>query len=417
MRMSRDPDVVQGVGAGVDRGPRGARGGERGTALLVAVATASILVLGLISGYLLIETSSRSITGQLRRSGQAANVAEAGLTDALAWFQRQTTQPVTSFAPVRNLSASPPINDTENASIGIVRTYPVSLLGNIWARYEVRISNVSDVSIQRGKSTAGTIWSLESDGILFRDANNNQQFTWTDGNSNGVYDKGEAGEAITLAKQRVDIQRLSLVLPGGNAAIQGSNCAVVRTNQGTSAARVLGSNAGIGIACKSGTGTPTTTGTTVTGSPAIQSGVNPFNVTIPQVFGVSQSELIGLANLVVSDAASVPSPIPAMSLIVVQGNATFTTAHPLVGSGILVVLGNLTIPASSTSSFNGVIYVTGNYSQGAPALVRGAVVGQGNIYLVGAGDVAEVDWDSRIVQQVRNTLGGYRFARTSYVTQ
>ena len=388
---------------------------ESGMALLVAVAVASVVVFMLVTSYSLIETSSRSIAGQLKRNGQAANVAQAGLTDALAWFQRQNTQPVTTFAPALNLAASPPINDTEVASIGIVRTYPVSQLGNVWARYEVRRTNTTDVSLSRGKPGAGTIWSFESDGILFRDANGDKALNFTDTNGNGVYDRGEPGEVLAMSKERVDIQRLSLVLPGGNAAIQGTSCSGISTTSGTNAARVLGSNAGIGIACKGGTGTPSTSGTTVTGAPATQTGVNPFDPSFNAVFGVSQSELIGLASIVVPDAASLPDPIPSMSLIVIQGNATFTVADPLVGSGILVVLGNLTIPAGSTSSFSGVIYVTGTYSQGAPSLVRGAVVGQSTIRLIGAGDVAEVDWDSRIVQQVRNTLGGYRFARTEYV--
>jgi hypothetical protein len=109
-----------------------------------------------------------------------------------------------------------------------------------------------------------------------------------------------------------------------------------------------------------------------------------------------------------------PAVLPPKSFIVIQGDAAFTVARPLVGSGILVVFGDLDIAANSESNYNGVIYVTGSYTQGAPSLVHGTVIGQGNIRLVGGGDFAEVDWDAAIVQQVRNQLGGYRFSRSEY---
>jgi hypothetical protein len=46
--------------------------------------------------------------------------------------------------------------------------------------------------------------------------------------------------------------------------------------------------------------------------------------------------------------------------------------------------------------------------------VLGSVVALGGITLIGGSDITEVDWDATIVQMVRNTLGGYRFARTQY---
>ena len=124
--------------------------------------------------------------------------------------------------------------------------------------------------------------------------------------------------------------------------------------------------------------------------------VNPYNDSIPSIFGVSQNELATLANYNVPDVTGLPATLPGMSLIVIQGDATFTTARPLVGSGILVVLGNLTIPAGS--SFSGVIYVTGTYSQLGPSLVSGAVVGDSTITMTGGSDITEVDWDATIVQ-------------------
>jgi hypothetical protein len=375
----------------------------------------SLILLGLMMTLSMIEGSAKQMSGQLKYQGQASNAATAGSVDALSWFQKQSTQPVSTFAPVRNMAATPPINDTEIASIGIVRTYPLSNLGNVWGRYEVRTSTVQDVTTSRGKTGTGTIWQFDSKGLVFIDKDGDGQMDYTDSNGNGLFDWGEPGEVVAMKTIRSEAQRLSLVLPGGNAGLQASNCATVSLLTGAAKNRVLGSSSGIGIACKNATGTPSTTGATVTGNPAIQSSVNPYNDTIQNVFGVNQTELIQLASLQVPNVASLPATLPAMSLIVITGDATFTTAQPLVGSGILVVLGNLTIPASSESTFNGVIYVTGNYAQSGPSLILGAVVCQGTMSLIGGSDITEVDWDATMVQMVRNSLGGYRFTRAQYL--
>jgi hypothetical protein len=385
---------------------------ERGIASLLAVVGMSIVLLMLITGLSIIEISARSISGQLKYQGQAANVARAGTTNALVWFQQQPTQPVAAFAPQRNLLAVPPQNDTESPAVGIVRTFPISGMGNIWGRYEVRAANVVDVSTQRGKQGAGTIWQFDAYGMIFVDRNGSGQMNWTDTNGNGVFDWGEPGEVVALNKVRAEAQRLSVVLPAGNAALQAYTCSAVNLTSGAASNRVLGSTSGTGIACRTGTGSPSYTGARVTGNPATSTGVSPYNDSIPSIFGVSQSELATLANFNVPDIASLPPAIPGMSLVLIQGAATFTTAHPLVGSGILVVLGNLTVPAGS--SFNGVIYVTGNYSQSGPSLVSGAVISHGNLTLTGGSDITEVDWDPTIVQETRNTLGGYRLSRTEY---
>ncbi len=396
-------------------GAGASRRDERGVASLLAVVGMSLILLGLMMALRMIETSAKVINGQLRYQGQALNAANAGSVDALSWFQEQAVQPVVSFSPQRNLSATPPINDTENTAIGIVRTFPVTAQGKVWGRYEVRTGGVIDVTTQRGKSGAGTVWQFDSTGLIFIDRNNNSTMDFTDSNSNGVFDWGEPGEVIAMKTVRAEAQRLSLVLPAGNAALQSDACNDVDLSSGGSGNRVRGSTGGVGIGCKNGTGSASTSGASVTGNPAIQSNVNPYNDSIQSVFGLSLTELLGLATIKVPDVASLPDPLPAMSLVVVQGNATFTTAHPLAGSGILVVLGNLTIPASSESTYNGVIYTTGAYTQNTPSLVLGAVVSQGGIDLIGGSDINEVDWDGTMIQMVRNNLGGYRFTRSQYL--
>lgn len=389
------------------------RAGERGVTSLLAVVGMSLVFLIMLAGLMIVETSAKTIAGQLKYQGQAANVARAGATDALVWFQKQPTQPVAAFVPVRNLSATPPVNDTEVASIGIVRTFPVSGMGNVWGRYEVRSPTVTDVTTQRGKTGAGTIWQFDSVGMIFVDKDTNSQLTWTDTNANGVFDRGEPSEVIALTKVRAEAQRLSLVLPGGNAALQGFVCSGVDLTGGGSSNRVLGSTAGSAVACRSGTGSPSVSGATLTGAPTLATSVSPYNDGVTSIFNVTQNELVSLAKLNVPNVASLPATLPAMSLIVIQGDATFTLARPLIGSGILAVFGNLTVPAGSY--FNGVIYTSGNYSQSGPSLISGAVVAHGSMTMSGGSDITEVDWDGSIVQQVRNALGSYQFSRTEYV--
>ena len=63
-------------------------------------------------------------------------MADAGIVDAYAWLRRQQVQPVTTFAPRRDLAAVPPVNETDDPTLGLVRE--VELLPSLWGRYEVR---------------------------------------------------------------------------------------------------------------------------------------------------------------------------------------------------------------------------------------------------------------------------------------
>src|SRR5262249_12504508 len=181
---------------------------------------------------------------------------------------------------------------------------------------------------------------------------------------------------------KTNFQRLGLVLPGGNAALNTGSASTVLIGNGTDKARVQGGTyTGLAHACSGSS--PSISCATITGDLAgspVDSVVSPFNGTINSVFGVTQSELLGSADATYGNAAAMPASWT-MKLYVVTGDATFTTTKPLAGSGVLVVMGNLTIPAGST--FNGVIYVTGSYSQEGPSLVSGAVVSLGNVTMFG----------------------------------
>lgn len=353
---------------------------ERGAGALLAVFILGTIFVMMGTGLVVIQITQSELKQQLRYHGQAVNAAQAGLVDGLAWFRRQTTQPVTTFAPQRDMSASPPVNETDDASIGIVREYLVDSTGDVWGRYEVPISGVVDITSQRGKTGAGIVWALESHGYIYirRDASK-------------AYNVAP-NEVIRTTVARTEIQRLAIVLPS-NSAINSERGDDIFTQSKT---RVYGGD-NIALAYPPSTGTPSThSSSEVKGDPA-RSTVDPYNDEVAEVFGVSQNELTAMADVVVSSAGELPATLPDMALIVVNGNANFTSARRLSGSGVIVVFGNLTIEASSYSSYNGLIYVTGNYTQNAPSQVSGSIIAKGDIRINGSTDFSEVFYDETIL--------------------
>jgi len=384
--------------------PQRIRSGERGAALVVVVFAATLILLLLITALTITRMSGRMTARQLSSQGQAYNAASAGLTNALSWFVHQRTQPVTAFNPALDPNGVcshvpphvPPVNETEDPTIGIVRTYAINDTGRVYGRYEVRRSAVADVSSRRGRTAAGTIWQLESTGYVY--VRNNAA------SGPGVNDN------TILARRTIrgEIQRHAHQLPA-NAAI---SCTQGTRVNVSNAGRVRGGSTGIGIAYPPATGTPTVSGS-VTGNPAQNTTNGSF--LLKDVFGVTQQELIGMADLTVDDERQLPDPLPSMALIVVKGNATFNPTRRLVGSGILVVLGNLTLNSQSDAFFNGLVWVGGNLVLSPPTSVNGSIVANGNVQLTGGSEVSEVNYDSAMLDQVRLQMGNYLFSRSPWM--
>lgn len=369
---------------------------ESGTAAMMALFVLSTIFFLIVSGLTLLQLSKSVITEQLIYHGQTVNAAQAGLVDSLSWFRRQTTQPVAQFDPLRDLSQDPPINDSDDATLGIVRDYEISSLGAVWGRYEVLRSAVTDVTEERGKAGTGSVWQVDSTGIVYVRRDPDKAYD--------EYPNRRLGH-VTV---RTELQRLSIVLPG-NAAICAARGDGVLTESST---RVLGGT-GIGILYASSTGSPSIAGD-VAGLQSTST-VTPYLDGIAQVFGVTQRELVGMADLVADNVSDLPAVLPSMSLTVARGDLTFTPAHPLVGTGVLVVLGNLTIERDSLSSFNGLIYTAGNFEQNSPSQVSGAVVARGDVNILGSGDFSEVNYDPALLDQIQRQMGQYRFSRSAVI--
>src|SRR5688500_7118834 len=87
---------------------------ERGLVLMWA-CTVCVVVAGVIfSAAGRIKAVDEMGSAEFSLDGQARSVAAAGMVDAYAWFRRQQVQPVTDFAPRRDLAATPAINETDD---------------------------------------------------------------------------------------------------------------------------------------------------------------------------------------------------------------------------------------------------------------------------------------------------------------
>lgn len=383
------------------------RESERGAALIIVIFASTLILLLLMTALTITLGSNRTVGRQLASQGQAMATANAGLTEGLSWFVRQQQQPVENFNPVvdsggvcKHVPAHAPlVFDSEQPDVGIVRTFEITPKGRVWGRYELRRGKVKDVSIGRGKEDTGTIWQLESVGM--------------------VYVRNDAAKAPNVApnfmlaqrKMAVEIQRLGLRPPKDHSA-------AVITRRGNwitvnSPSRIQGGSKDA-VAYPKNTNTPTGNGTV--GTKQILDPVkDPEEWSIPSVFGVNTNELIAMADVVVDDESQLPQPLPDMALVVIRGNATFTNKVKLNGSGILVVLGNLVLNPQSNPYYSGVLWVGGTLNMHPPGIINGTVIANSTVSVHGGSEVAEINYDRAIIDQVKLQMGNYLFSRSPWV--
>ena len=397
------------------RSGRLAEQGQEGQALITVIGAFAVVLLLLTAALTLTQYSGKITARQLTYQGQALNAAQAGLTDSLSWFRRQKNV-VVAFDPKQNLAADPVVNDSEEPTLGIQRTFEMSDTFSLSGRYRVPRTGVKDVSVAKGKSGAGTVWLLESTGCVFF-----KTFATTYGCTPNA--ANTTGRIIARETVRAEIQRLNLVLPGGGAGIYARRASGISISAGS---RVQG-GAGTGVAYPTSTGTMSNSGVITGASPTATDPTTPPKILIQDIFGVTPQEVLSMADINVAGVSELPpGGLPQMNLIVIRGNATFDSSYPLNGSGILIVFGDLTISANTNASFSGVIYCTGNFSIAQPSLISGAVIAAGNgdkstsgtgggVTVTSSGDISEIDFDQSIVDQIQAQMGNYRFSRSMYI--
>ncbi|MCK5945250.1 MAG: hypothetical protein KAI24_24895 [Planctomycetes bacterium] len=395
---------------------QGEDGGERGSALIFALMFSTIVLGIVLTGTLTLRSQITQNRTMFITSYQAVMAARSGLTEALSWLRRQTSQPVTAFEPVLLPDAVPPILDTEDPDIGLVRDFQIS--GNLWARYEVwkewpsdpdadrlawRVQfQCSDVSGPKTGGSAGTAWRLRSVGYVYRRLDENVAFNV------------QPNVVLATEMAETDVLRAVINLPGQAALnVADGNSAHINTN-----GRIRG-NSMAGIYYPQGSGTPTTgpkNQNRVTGTPGLSGGAT-YDDSYEGVFGLTFAELSSMADLIVTDPSEFPVPIPDNSLIVVDIGSTLSidSAMPLTGSGLVVVNGNMTMTSGNNSLFSGMLYVDGNFTMRAPSEINGSVVATGNMTLQGSGDYATINYDEAALSALMTNFGSYRRVNSIYL--
>ncbi|MCA8948412.1 MAG: hypothetical protein KDE27_02855 [Planctomycetes bacterium] len=388
------------------------RENERGVALVLAVIF-TVIVLGItVSGAMILQSHRTMTKTSFVMHGQAMGFAKSGLIEALGWLRKQTSQPVTAFDPKLDTGVNPPIIETIEPDVGIVREFEIT--ESIWGRYEVwkewaadpdpvRLAwrqqmECNDLSAVRASLTPGSIWRIRSLGYVFRRTDPNAAFN-------------EApNQVIGQEMAEVEVRRLALQ-PPGQAALCARTATQVRI---LTRGQVLGGSTAAGLYYESGTDPHVVTGASavLSGSPSYAS-ISPYDDSFDTVFGVSAEELVAMADNNVTNPNDFPSPVPVNTLVVCSADVTFDSTMPLAGTGIVVVLGDVRIDAGSYSNFSGLLYVEGNLWMREPSEIRGAVVVTGSVQVQGGtGDYARISYDDGILNALRQELGTYRLSST-----
>jgi len=394
----------------------GERAGERGAALIMALMFTTVVVGVVMTGTLTLKSQITTNRTSFITNYQAVMAARSGLTEALSWLRRQTSQPVTQFEPVLSADGAPPVLDTEDANIGLVRDFQIS--GNLWARYEVwkewaddpdpeRLSwrdqfACSDISAPKSGRSPGAAWRLRSVGYVYRRHAANADFNV------------EPNVVLATEMTETDVLRAVINLPG-QAAVNisnGSSCVIASNG------RVVGGETA-GIYFAQGTGRPNRgprSQNRVTGRPALSRSEN-YDDSYEAVFGLTFAEISSMADIIVANPAEFPNPIPDNALIVVDTGSPMIidATRPLTGSGLVVVRGDMVMNLGNNSLFSGMLYVDGDLTMRSPSEINGTVLVTGSMHMQGSGDYATINYDGPALEALMSNFGAYRRVNSIYL--
>lgn len=396
-----------------DRKAVGPVSGERGMALVMALFFTLIVSAVTITGTLSLRTHIQTNRTAWAAKSQALQVARSGLAEGVSWLRRQTSQPVTTFAPRLDTSVSPQVLDTLDPDIGLVREFKIT--GKVYARYELwkkwdadpnpeRLAwrqqfECEDVSQARAGVAPGSIWRLRSIGYIYNRVDPTRPFN-------------QAPNTIIASQVAVNECRRAVIRLPGNAAVNvadGNSCHI-NTN-----GRIIGGTAA-GIYYPAASGTPSTgpaSANRVTGTPRLATAVS-YNDSYQSVFGMDIDQLKSIATMVITSTSAIPSPMPTNGLVIIETTSTvqFDASKPLKGNAVVIVRGNTTIAVNSNSNFSGLLYVQGNLTVRQPSLIRGSVICTGNMTVQGATDFATIQYDGDVITGLMNSLGNYSPSNT-----
>ncbi|MEZ5963859.1 MAG: hypothetical protein R3F56_08450 [Planctomycetota bacterium] len=375
------------------------RGKDRETGAVMVWALIFVIVTAgmIISHSAYMASHRQSMDVQLKRKPLAANLARAAISDGLSWFQAQATQPVTAFAPVFEPTATPPVLDTEDPTVGLVREFEIR--GNLWGRYEIRRQEAMDASLQYGVSAPGSVWELVSRGYVYRVLDTNVPF---DQSPNRV---------VSTARVESLIRSVPLNLPA-TAAVGIDDPFQISLGPG---GRVLGTTSVAAVAAPLTTLIPPVL-VGLVGTP-LYALLPSYDSQATSVFRMGLADLRDVSDLAIVAGSSGwlgSRQLAENSVLVHDGDLVINSSQQVTGSMLLVVIGNLTVQPGTDSNIDGVIFVTGNTDIRGPFQLHGMLIGKGTVYLQGngAGQDAVITYDSGAVQRLVQSLGRYRGSRS-----
>jgi hypothetical protein len=373
---------------------------ERGSALVWALFFVTLITGVLIAHSLEMSANRRTMDTRYRRVDLAKNVAESGLTEGAAYLRRQPTQPVTVFAPQLDLAADPPLNETLDPSIGLVREFEVS--AGLWGRYEIRKDQALDVSPNYGEPP-GTVWDIEARGYLYERTDAQKRF---DQRPNRV---------ISEQKVRTEMRGLPVQVPAPSAVVVMNPSQVTMLGN----AEILGNGMpAIGYCKPAGALVVPVLDVTITGSP-LSIAINDLSIAVKDVFGVRSEQVRNLSDIVLASPRQIYGHVANDIAVYAPGGLTLPAAGAaLRGRMLLFVDGDFTAMSGNNSDFSGVLYVTGNAAIEGPFRFRGAMivagtlrVGQTSSGWVSAQDLVSIGNDQTAVQKLREALARYRISK------
>ncbi len=348
---------------------------------------------------------------RFNRASLAETFARSGLQDAIGWFRSRSSQPISAFDPTLDPTATPPRIETIDPTIGLVREFEIR--GDLWGRYEIRHTEVSDISSQRGDLAPGSAWEIGVRSYIFRrrdpaapfDAEPNLQVGSTSVTSElrWLHVNPPAPAALCVdSPADVRIGAQAEIDGSGGAAIAYLDPAVTMSLDTTS----LDAEA------------------TVTGSPA-ELATTVYDANSGAVFGMRLDELRAYSDALFDEGGPDANAWALVKwleedetrrsgkLVYVAGGLTLIGTIALEDV-LLVVDGPLYDHLGHQTVIDGVLYVTGETKSGEGILkVNGVMISRGFVKLGDYRDVADIvlRYDAAAIERVRASVGRYRQRR------
>ncbi|MHC5065656.1 MAG: LbetaH domain-containing protein [Planctomycetota bacterium] len=371
------------------------RTAERGSAIPWALLFITIITGMVIYHAGFLAANRRMGDVQNRLTPLASSFADSGLTDALSWFTKQETQPVPVFDPQLDPAADPPVLDTLDPRIGLVREFEVR--GKLWGRYEVRKSSTIDISKESGMSASGSVWDVGSIGMLYERVDPKKAYN------------EYPNRIISRTSMRTEIRGIPMT-PPAPAAIGVTDPETISILPG---GKVLGGD-------KPAFSYPPTTDPTnevmpvpgvITGTPTTVELAN-FDSSAEKVFKMSLYKLKEFANLVVPSVDGLPEEIRNDRVVFVNGDLNLAAGRRQRGRMLLIVNGSLIADNGNDTDIEGLVFVTGDASLGGGFKLKGSMLVKGSFAIGGGIQAAQVSYDQSAIDALKSALSRYRASRS-----